>query len=684
MNTSLPKVAWDELPRTVVEVEHFTIPVRDGTLLAGRRWLPADAERDPVPAVLEYIPYRKRDKTALRDGLSHPYVAGHGYACVRVDLRGSGDSQGVLRDEYLQQELDDGLDVIAWLAEQPWCDGRVGMIGKSWGGFNGLQLAALQPEPLEAVITVCSTDDRYADDIHYMGGCLLGDNLSWAAAMFANTSCPPDPVLVGDDWRAMWHERLEGSGLWLETWLQHQHRDDYWKHGSVSEDLSAVRVPVFAVSGWADGYSNSVFRLLADLDDDVPRRGLIGPWSHKYPHLGVPGPAIGFLQECVRWWDRWLKGVDNGIESEPQLRAWMQDPVEPALDIRERPGRWVAEPSWPSPHIEHRVLGLGDAGLFVDIDQAPNDARERTITSPLSLGLYAGKWCSFTATPDLPVDQREEDGGSLNFDSPVVDEAFELLGAAVVELELTVDQPVAMVAVRLSDRFPDGRINRITYGLKNLCHRDSHEHPEPLVPGETYRVRVQLNEVAHHVAAGHRLRLEVSTSYWPVAWPAPRPVRLTIDPAASRLVLPLRAPRPEFDAALRAFDPPVASEPPVVSQLVERDYGWQVIRDLVSGETTVETRKDEGTFRLEDIDLSLHSRTDEHYRYVNDDPASVRAEVHGVRSFTRGTWQVETTTTTILTCTEDHFRIQATLDAYEGETRVFARSWDTTVPRRLL
>ena len=684
MNTSLDRLAWDALPREIEEVEHFTIPLADGTLLAARRWLPTDASSDPVPAVLEYIPYRKRDKTALRDGLSHPYVAGHGYACVRVDLRGSGDSQGVLVDEYLQQELDDGLEVIAWLATQPWCDGRVGMIGKSWGGFNGLQLAALQPEPLRAIITVCSTDDRYADDIHYMGGCLLGDNLSWAAAMFANTSCPPDPLLVGDDWRTMWHERLEGSGLWLETWLRHQHRDAYWQHGSVAEDLSAVRIPVFAVSGWADGYSNSVFRLLANLDEHLPRRGLIGPWSHKYPHLGVPGPAIGFLQECVRWWDRWLKDLDNGIEAEPQLRVWMQDPVEPALDIRERPGRWVAEESWPSPHITERVLGLGDAGLFTDIDAAPNDARERTITSPLSLGLYAGKWCSFTATPDLPVDQREEDGGSLNFDSPVIDEAFELLGAPVVELELTVDQPVAMIAVRLSDRLPDGRINRVTYGLLNLCHRDSHETPEPLVPGRTYRVRVRLNELAHHVAAGHRLRLQISTSYWPVAWPAPRPVRLTIDPAASQLTLPIRAPRPEQDDHLRPFEPPVASEPPAVSQLVERDYGWQVIRDLVTGETTVETRKDEGTFRLESIGLQVRSRTDERYRYLEDDPTSVRGEVHAVRGFTRGSWQVETISDTILSCTEDVFRIQATLDAYEGETRVFAGSWDATVPRHLL
>jgi putative CocE/NonD family hydrolase len=680
----MPTYAWDDLPHPVEEIEHFQITLSDGTCLAARRWQPRGADARPVPAILEYIPYRKRDKTAHRDGLSHPYVAGHGYASVRVDLRGSGESDGVLTDEYLQQELDDGLEVIAWIAAQPWCDGRVGMIGKSWGGFNGLQLAALRPPALGAIVTVCSTDDRYADDVHYMGGCLLSDNLSWASSMFANISCPPDPALVGDRWRELWRERLEGSGLWLETWLEHQHRDDYWKHGSVGEDMSAIQVPVLAVSGWADGYSNSVFRLVAELDEGVPRRGLVGPWSHKYPHLGVPGPAIGFLQECVRWWDRWLKGVDNGLDDEPQLLAWMQDPIPPALDVRVRPGRWVSEPSWPSAGVEERVLGLGDAGLFADVDDTPNDARLHTISSPMSLGLYAGKWASFTATPDLPMDQREEDGGSLNFDSTVLDEPLEILGAPVVELELSVDQPVAMVAVRLSDRLPDDSITRVTYGLKNLCHRDSDEHPEPLVPGQRYRVRVQLNEVAHRFEAGHRLRLQISTSYWPVAWPSPAPVRLTVDPAASRLMLPVREPRPDEEAALRPFEDPEGSEPPTQRQLVPRDYGWWVIRDLVTTETAVETRKDEGTYRLEDIDLDVRSRTDERYSYLDDDPTTARGEVTGVRRFTRGSWDVRTVTHTVLTCTAEEFRIRATLDAYEGETRVAAKSWDRTIPRRLL
>jgi uncharacterized protein len=672
-----------ELPFPVEEVEHFLIPMSDGTQLAARRWLPLGAEDAPVPAILEYIPYRKRDKTAHRDGLSHPYVAAQGYAAVRVDLRGSGDSDGVLTDEYLPQELDDGLEILTWLAGQPWCDGRVGIIGKSWGGFNGLQLAALAPPELGAVITVCSTDDRYADDVHYMGGCLLADNLSWSSSMFANTSCPPDPELVGDRWRELWFERLECSGVWLETWLQHQHRDDYWRHGSVCEDYSAIEVPVMAVSGWADGYSNAVFRLLEHLE--VPRRGLVGPWSHKYPHLGVPGPAIGFLQECVRWWDRWLKGVDNGVEDEPVLSLWMQDSIAPALDVRERPGRWVAEDVWPSPHVEEQALSLGDPGdrglVFGDVSDPA--ATPHVISSPLSVGMYAGKWCSFTATPDLPTDQRDEDGGSLNYDTGPLPAPLEILGAPVVELELESDQPVAMVAVRLSDRLPDDRTTRVTYGLLNLTQRDSREHPEPLEPGRSYRVRVRMNEVAHHFPAGHRLRLQISTSYWPVAWPPPHPVRLTIHPARSRLWLPVRQAR---DARTRApaFGPPVGASPPAQTVLEPRDYRWTVTRDMITRESTLATVKDEGTFRLEDIDLELHSRTDERYTYVDGDYRSPSGEVEAIRRFVRGDWRITTRTRTVLTCTPETFVLHAELDAYEDERRVFTKLWDRTIPRRLL
>ncbi|MYH59349.1 MAG: CocE/NonD family hydrolase [Boseongicola sp. SB0675_bin_26] len=286
-----------EFPREIREIENAWIPMPDGTRLAARIWLPVDADSDPVPAILEYLPYRKRDGTVERDHLTHPYFAGHGYAGVRVDMRGTGDSEGVCLGEYLKQEQDDCLAVIEWLAAQPWCSGKVGMIGISWGGFNGLQVAARRPEALGAVISLCSTDDRYADDIHFMGGCMLTDKLSWGATAFSICNTPPDPAIVGDRWREMWVERLDGNGLWMLDWFRHQRRDEFYAHGSVCENYADIEVPVYAVGGWADGYTNAIFRLLEHLPG--PKKGLIGPWAHKYPHFAKPGPRIGFLQDTA-------------------------------------------------------------------------------------------------------------------------------------------------------------------------------------------------------------------------------------------------------------------------------------------------------------------------------------------------------------------------------------------------
>ncbi|GGX94699.1 peptidase S15 [Litchfieldella qijiaojingensis] len=671
----------DTFPHQVIEEETW-ISLVDGTRLAARIWRPQDAERHPVPAILEYLPYRKRDLTAARDVQTHPYWAGHGYAGVRVDIRGTGESDGVLTDEYLQQELDDGMAVLEWLAEQPWCTGDVGMVGISWGGFNGLQIAALRPPQLKAVITLCSTDDRYADDIHHMGGCLLGDNLSWASTMFDGNSCPPDPALVGERWREMWYERLDGSGLWLATWLRHQRRDDYWKHGSVCEDFSRIQCPVYAISGWADGYCNAVFRLLEGLS--VPRKGLVGPWAHKYPHLGVPGPAIGFLQDALRWWDHWLKGKDTGIMDEPMLRVWMQESIPPSARYETRPGRWVAEPSWPSPNIVPASFRLTVGHDLLPEHRGADDAATLDIRSPLSVGLYAGKWCSYNAPPDLPHDQRDEDGGALIFQTARLESPLEICGQPVVELELEADQPVAMVALRLSDIAEDDKATRVSYGLLNLTHRDSDEHPEPLEPGKRYRVCVLLKHIAQQFPAGHAIRLALSTSYWPLAWPAPRPVKLTVCPGKSRLILPVRAPRPEEETALPAFGEPEGA-PPLAKTLIQpTQETWRVIRDLANDKTTLEVINDEGRYRIDDIGLEISARVTERYSYSYGNYDSLSGWTEWERSFQRGDWQVRTLTRTLMTSDADNFRLRATLDAYEGDTRVFAKTWDETIPRDLV
>ena len=665
-------------PETRV-LDGLRIRMADGAELAARAWVPVDAERTPVPAILEYIPYRLRDQKAIRDAQVHGWFARNGYAGVRVDLRGSGDSDGVLQDEYLQQELDDGLEVLRWIAAQPWCNGRVGLFGLSWGGFNGLQIAALRPPELGAVISVCSSDDRYADDVHYMGGCLLTDNLSWAATMFAFNSCPPDPDVVGKRWRDMWLARLEGSGLWLKHWLQRQRRTAYWKHASVCEDYDAIQVPVMLVSGWADGYSNTVFRLLRHLK--VPRCGLVGPWGHKYPHLGGPGPAIDFLGECVRWWDQWLKGEDRGVEQDPMLRAWMLDRHDPQLpDVT---GHWIAEATWPSPRTETTNWTLSGGRLQRDDGTALPEEPPLALQSPLSVGLFGGKWCSYAETTDLPSDQRLEDGGALLFDTAPLAADFDMLGAAEVQLELSSDRPVAMVAVRLSDLAPNDRATRVTYGVLNLTHRDCHEAPTPLEPGRRYRIQLRLNEIAQRFCQGHRIRLAISSSYWPLAWPSPRPVRLTLYPAGCRLRLPRRPPRSD-DAHLRELGHPRLGPTPRHTLLAPAKREWQVIYNLATNEVKLDVVNNDPLLRLEDTGVAFGRDVEETYSFRNNRSDTLRGEVLQTRSFERPGWQVRTVTHTVLTSTVDAFQIRATLDAYEGDVRVFAKSWDERIPRDLV
>ena len=655
--------------RSVREIENLFITLRDGTRLAAKIWLPEDADRDPVPAILEYLPYRKRDGTAGRDALHHPFIAAHGFACVRVDIRGTGESDGVLADEYLKLEQDDCLEVLEWLERQPWCTGACGMIGISWGGFNGLQVAARRPPQLKAIITICSTDDRFADDIHSMGGCQLTDNIAWASTMFALLSYPPDPALVGDRWRAMWLERLENEPLLIDNWLQHQRRDAFWKHGSVCENYGDITAAVYAVGGWADAYTNAVPRLLAGLKG--PKKGLVGPWAHRYPHFAEPGPRIGFLHETLRWWDHWLKGIDTGIMHEPEYRVWMEDWVAPAPYYKERPGRWVAEPSWPSPNVSMRDYHLAPGSLGA----SPAPKASLPIVSPLSIGMLAGHWCPYGVSPDLPSDQRDEDGKSVVFDSGPLEERLEILGAPELELEITAEKPQAQVCVRLNDVAPDGASLRVSYGLLNLTHRDSHENPAPLEAGKRYRVRLKLNDAAHAFPPGHRILVAVSSSYWPIAWPSPEMAGLVLYTDGSVLHLPVRRPRPE-DASLPLFGPAETPAPLAVTRLGTPELHETVERDLVLGKTIFTTNEDDGGARHEAIGLEVRHAKTERFEVLDWDPLSARVEIAHTHTVGRGDWRVSTKTSTTVTASATEFAIHARLDAFEGDKRLVTRNWD--------
>lgn len=669
-----------EFPKDIREIENTWIPLSDGTRLAARIWLPTDADKHPVPAILEYLPYRKNDSTAFRDATRHPYFAGHGYASVRVDMRGSGDSDGILFDEYLPQEQDDALEVLAWLADQPWCTGDVGIIGVSWGGFNGLQIAARRPPQLKAIITLCSTDDRYADDVHYMGGCVLGiEMLPWASTMLAYNARPPDPNFVAERWHDMWLDRMAKTPPYVETWLAHQRRDAYWRHGSVNENFQDISCAVYAVGGWADGYSNAIPRLLEGLS--CPRKGLIGPWSHNYPESGVPGPAIGFLQECLRWWDYWLKGQDNGIMDEPMLRAWMQESIRPDVHQPLWPGRWVAETEWPPIDRSDHVLWLHkDSSLA----EAPEVEMALAIEGDQTCGRDSGIWCPVGDPADFPADQRGEDGRSLCFTSTPLKSPMEILGFPEVTLRLASNQPLGLIAVRLNDVAPTGASTLVSRGLLNLTHRDGHEWPTPLEPGKPYTFRLLLNAIGYVLPAGHCWRLAISPTYWPHAWPSPEPVTLQVFTGEnSYLKLPLR-PSKQEDEVLAPFQPPESAAPLAFKAIRTGKREWMVKHDVISGQFTITDYNDHGRRQIIANGLIYDSVSKDTYTIIQDQPQSATVNCERSISLERGEWRVRVKTNSTMTGDAKAFQITNVLEGYEGNARVFTKSWSTSIPRDLV
>ncbi len=663
------------LPRKVKETENLFITLKDGTKLAARMWMPADAVKYPVPALLEYLPYRKRDGTHERDALTHPYLAGHGYACIRVDMRGNGDSEGLMEDEYTQQELDDAVEVIAWLAGQKWCSGKVGMFGISWGGFNALQVAALQPPALKAIITLCSTDDRYEDDIHYKGGTLLNENLGWAATMLSYSSRPPDPKVVGAKWKKMWLERLNHQPFLLSTWLKHPHRDGYWKHGSICEDWAKINVPVLAVGGWNDAYSNAIPRMMKNLR--TPRKAIIGPWAHKYPHFAVPHPQIGFLQEMLRWWDQHLKDKVTGVMQEADYRFYIMDAYKPGTFPERIEGRWVNEHYWGMGNMALKTWYLTSKG----ISGVKGDEKQFTITSPQTTGFDGGEYCIIWLGEEFPGDQRGDDANSITFDTPPLAEELDVAGQPMVTLEFSVNKPVAHVAVRLNDVWPTGEVSRITYHLQNLCLRDSREYPTPLEPGKRYRMKIKMDDIAWRVPKGHRLRVAISTSYFPMMWPVAEPVKLTVYAGASEIQMPVRK-------AVIAEKPvewkePEAAAPVNAKEITKAFHKREVTTDAKTGVKTLEIVDDFGTQLLTDIGLEVYGVGRETYSIAPDDPLSAIMETHWTESRKRGTWSVRTETYGRLTATKTHWKIWARIEAFEGKKLVFEKEFRETIERKL-
>ncbi|KQW58353.1 MULTISPECIES: CocE/NonD family hydrolase [unclassified Ensifer] len=656
-------------------IENEWIRLKDGTRLAARIWMPDGADAEPVPAVLEYLPYRKRGGTSLRDESTYPVFAAAGIAGVRVDIRGSGESDGVIDGEYTPRELSDGCEIIEWIAAQPWSNGKVGMMGISWGGFNCLQVAALKPPALKAVISIASTVDRYNDDIHYKNGCHLSAQLSWAATMLAYQSRAPDPAIVGDRWKEMWLERLENEPYFMEEWLEHQRRDAFWQHGSISEDFGGFDTPALVIAGWADGYRNTPLKAVEGLG--AKAKALIGPWVHKYPHFAWPKPRADFHGEAIRWWNRWLRDEKNGAEGGPQVRAYILDGPRPAVRRDKDPGRWVAKDVWQKPEMQ--VLGITLDGRL-STDAKDMGTGEVYLKSPLDTGTASGEY--FTLKPDAEMagDQRIDDAGALTFETRPLLEAEDYLGQPSLSVDVTCPADTANLVARIVDVHPDGTATRIAFGVLNLAHRDGNAEPRAMEKGRRTRITLVLDACGYRVRAGHRIRLSLSTSYWPMILPPPDDPGLTIDTASLTLALPLLGQHNEVVV-------PEPENPDPLPKYIERTAGSTsrtVERDMTNGVTHYRIYEDGGLSEHPDTGLATQDIRDETWSIAPDNPHSMIGTSTWTCISKREGWSVRTVSTSVLTCDADDWITEAKIVAYENDAPIFEKSFAKRVARDLM
>ena len=653
--------------------EDVWITLKDGTRLATRIWMPEGAEKDPVPAVLEFLPYRKRDGTSPRDESTYPVFAEAGIAGVRVDIRGSGESEGVIDGEYTPRELSDACEVIEWIASQSWSNGKVGMMGISWGGFNCLQTAALKPEALKAVISIASTVDRFNDDIHYKNGCHLYANLSWASTMLTYQSRTPDKALVGDKWKEMWLERLEGEPFFLEEWIEHQRRDAYWEHGSICEDFEGFDTPALVIAGWADGYRNTPLKAVEGVGEKA--KALIGPWIHKYPHFAWPKPRADFHGEAIAWWNRWLRDEQNGAESIPQARAYILDGPRPKAWRDEDPGFWVAKDTWSKPEVAvfsiagDKCLTEGEGGAGVG---------DIYLRSPLDSGVNSGEW--FTLKPDAEMagDQRVDDAGALVFETAPLQEEAVYLGMPELSLDLSCSADWENMVARIVDVHPDGTATRVVYGVLNLAHRDGYAEPKAMPKDEKVSVTMRLDACGYRLKPGHRMRLSLATASWPLILPSPEAPGVTIDTASIRLAMPLLG-------AHERIDMPQPENPDPLPNYTILEAGSTrrfVERDLMTGMTHYHIQEDTGFEEHPDTKLRNQETRTECWSINADDPQSMKGVCEGTTRYEREDgWNVRTHTRTELTCTKTEWILSASVKGYERGEEIFSKNFSKTVKR---
>jgi predicted acyl esterase len=646
-------------------MEQAWIPMKDGVRLAATLYMPDGAKVDEkFPALLEYLPYRKDDGTAAGDYPKHAYFARRGYVSVRVDIRGFGASEGVPPErEYSEQEQVDGEQVIAWLARQPWCNGNVGMFGISWGGFTAMQMAMRHPPALKAILAAHATAELFHDDVHYIDGMAHVDEFELNMDMAQGWLGAPDYSL---------DEKILGPRFetppWSLLYLRHQHDGPFWRDRV--RLLSEITTPTFLIGGMQDGYRDNVPDML--MKSKAPIRAIVGPWNHSFPNDADFGPRVEWRDRAVRWFDYWLKGRDTGVRNDPRLVIYMQHWHPPDPRLQSVPGEWRREDVWPPKDATNTALFLQG-----------NHSLERTAGTHVAhqlkyvptVGVEAGFWWG-----ELLSDPRPVDAFSLVYDSEPLESEQGILGRPHALLRASASAPLANWFARLSDVAPDGTVTQITGAGLNGAQRESMTNPRDLEPGKFYPLDIEMHLTSWVFPKGHRIRVAISNSLWPMVLPTPYAMTTSLDLGGndgSRIVLPVV---PAHGAAAPEFSPPQTSEErtDIKNEGFPWPGEWTVERDEARQKTTVLWKGKDG------YEYPWGTQNDfESLTYDGDDAhpetSSVLGEAESVFALKGRTlvWRGHLSVST----DQKNFYYKYTRELLKDGQMVKTKTWQETIPR---
>ena len=502
---------------SVLTIREVMIPMPDGIQLAADLYMPADIPAgEHLPVLLEYTPYRKNDSRGSKYRM-YTYFVKRGYVVARVDIRGTGNSQGrTIPYEYSEIELSDGDAVIAWLAKQDWSNGNVGMFGISWGGFNSIQMAVRKPPALKAFVALMATEDLYQEDVHYMDGIIHID--SWMMSHDLSNAMPGAPEFrLDEDWLRNRFE-VEPS---VFTYMREQRDGSFWDRASARDKYEQIQIPGYYIGGWYDGYRDSPPRMLEHVK--APVKAMIGPWDHYYPHNAWPAPQVEWRHEAVRWFDQWLKGNDTGILDEPRFAVYVRDWHPPGPGVDEIPGHWRWEEGWP---IERSVTKTFYAGQDHGLSSSPSAQATHSLKYKPSVGLAGGGPVMWWG--NIPPDQQSMDDYSLIYDSHPLDSPLEILGMPRAILKVSADVSRANWVVRICDVAPDGSVTQVGGAAFNGTHRKSAREPEDLIPGKVFPLEIEMHFTSWVFPKGHRIRFAINNAQWPMLWPTPYQMTTTL------------------------------------------------------------------------------------------------------------------------------------------------------------